>query len=125
MRTLAGLRVLVVEDNPLIATDLETLLREFGCDVIGPFRDPAGAFAAVRTEKPQAAVLDINHDGGHTFELADALALSEVPFVFLSGHSRDILPERHRERPFVDKPYRVSTLEAALFLFARPPTRIP
>ena len=46
MRTLAGLRVLVVEDEPLIAMDVERLLREFGCDVIGPFRDPEGAVAA-------------------------------------------------------------------------------
>jgi CheY-like chemotaxis protein len=114
MRTLAGLRVLVLEDNPLIATDLETLLREFGCEVIGPFRDPAGAVVAARTEKPQAAVLDITHNGDHTFEVADTLALSDVPFVFLSGPSRDILPERHRERPFVVKPYLVRTLRAAL-----------
>ena len=67
MGTLAGLLVLVLEDNSLIATDLEALLREFGCDVIGPFRDPAGAVAAVKIEKPQAAVLDINHNGKHTW----------------------------------------------------------
>jgi CheY-like chemotaxis protein len=79
--------VLVVEDNLLIAMDLETLLREFGCDVIGPIGDPAGVVAALRTEKPQAAVLDIIHRGHHTFELADALALAQVPFVFLSGHN--------------------------------------
>jgi CheY-like chemotaxis protein len=103
MGTLAGLRVLVLEDNPLIATDLETLLRECGCDVVGPFRDPADAVAALRTEKPQAAVLDIIHSGHHTFKLADALALSKVPFVFLGGHNRHVLPERHRERPFVVK----------------------
>ena len=114
MRRLAGLRVLVLEDNPLIATELETLLREFGCDVIGPFGDPAAAVAALRTEKPQAAVLDIIHRGHPTFELADALALAQVPFVFVSGHSRDIVPERHRDRLFVGKPYQVRALRAAL-----------
>ena len=103
--------MLVLEDNPVIATDLETLLREFGCDVIGPFRDPAGAVAAVRTEKPQAAVLDITHNGDHTFELADKLAPSDVPFVFLSGHSRHVLPERHRERPW-DAPFSSSRCPA-------------
>jgi CheY-like chemotaxis protein len=118
MRTLAGLRVLVLEDSPVIETDLETLLREFGCDVIGPFGDPAGALAALRTEKPQAAVLDIIHRGHHTFELADALAPAQVPFVFLSGHSSDILPDRHRERPFVDKPFRVRPSALRLQNFA-------
>ena len=58
-------------------------------------------------------MLDITHNGD-TFELADALALAQVPFVFVSGHSRDVVPERHRERPFVVKPYLVSALRAAL-----------
>jgi DNA-binding NarL/FixJ family response regulator len=114
MCSLAGCHVLLMEDNALVAMDVEASLRDFGCEVIGPFDSAAGAIAAVKTEKPQVAVLDINLNGHPSFELADALALAEVPFVFLSGHSRLFLPTRHRERPFVAKPYLARILRAAL-----------
>ena len=48
------------------------------------------------------------------FPLAEALAASGIPFVVLSGHQREMLPERHRDRPFVQKPYRVEELLTAV-----------
>ena len=114
MSVLAGCRVLLVEDDALIAIDVEGSLREFGCHVVGPFGSVAEAMVALRTEHPDCAMLDLNLNGRTAVALADALALAEVPFLFLSGHSRDVLPERHRERPFINKPYIVRSLRATL-----------
>jgi CheY-like chemotaxis protein len=114
MTALDGCRVLLVEDDALIAMDVEGSLRDFGCAVVGPFGSIADSIAALRTERPDCAVLDLNLNGHSAVALADALALAQVPFLFLSGHSRDVLPERHRKRPFVGKPYMVGSLRATL-----------
>jgi DNA-binding response OmpR family regulator len=114
MSALAGCRVLVVEDDALIAMDVEGSIRDFGCHVIGPFGSIAAALAAVGTEQPDCAVIDLNLNGHPALALADALALAQVPFLFLSGHSANVVPQRHRARPFVGKPYEVSTLRGAL-----------
>lgn len=107
--------VLVVEDEPLLAMDLEAVLVEAGFAVIGPA--PCVEDALERRREAAAvelAVLDITLDGGPSFPIADALADRDIPFLFVSGHTREVLPERHRRCRIVQKPYRPERLIADL-----------
>jgi CheY-like chemotaxis protein len=105
MRALHHCRVLVVEDEVLVAMDMEMALGDAGCEVIGPVGSVADALAAVRTQKLDAAVLDVNLGDQPAFPVADALAAAGIPFVWLTGHSPEVIPSRHRHRPLLTKPY--------------------
>jgi CheY-like chemotaxis protein len=108
---LARRHVLLVEDEALIAMDLETTLQGRGCEVLGPVATVAEAVEAVAAERRlDGAVLDINLGDEQVFPVADALAERGVPFVFLTGYERKILPARHRGRPILAKPYRTEEL---------------
>ena len=114
MGQLNDLRVLVVEDEVLIGLDVADLLSELGCLVAGPFRTVAEASNSINEQRPAAAVLDVNLGSETAIPIADALAAKGVPFVWLTGYPRSILPERHCDRPFVAKPFSTATLLDAL-----------
>jgi CheY-like chemotaxis protein len=108
---LARRRILLVEDETLIAMDLEAMLRQRGCEVVGPFADVADALGAVASERRlDGAILDVNLGAEKVFPVADALADSAVPFLFLTGYDREILPARHRGHAALAKPYRAAEL---------------
>lgn len=102
---LAGLRVLVVEDEFLVALSLEEDLRAAGCHVIGPFGDLATATHAARAEEFDIALLDVNLRGEKIFTVADDLQARGVKFVLLSGYGKMDLPDRFRASPRLAKPY--------------------
>src|SRR3712207_6698401 len=104
MPALDGLTVLVVEDEALIAWEVEALLREAGGRVIGPATRVADALDAIGGHRLDGALIDISLADGSGFAAADALAQASVPFVFVTGHSAEILPDRHRSRPILIKP---------------------
>ena len=118
MRSLEGRRILIVEDEVLLAMEVEDVLAEAGCTDIVVAGTVQAALERVRRWRPDGAVLDLNLHGEKSFPVADALDEAGVPFVIVSGHSRSIVPGRHAERPFVEKPSHpqqvVRTLEAAL-----------
>jgi DNA-binding NtrC family response regulator len=103
--SLVGVRVLVVEDEFLVALSLEEDLRAAGCEVVGPFGDLAGATEALRTEKFDLALLDVNLRGEKVFSVADELVAREMPFLLMSGYGKMDLPERFRDSPRIAKPY--------------------
>jgi AmiR/NasT family two-component response regulator len=108
-------RILVVEDESLIAMDLEGMLRRAGCVVVGPVSRVAAATRRIADRPPDLALLDVNLGNGETvYALADALAELRVPFVFLTGYGREALPERFRQRPIAGKPYSARRLLATL-----------
>ncbi len=113
-RSMEGMRVLVVDNGPLIAMDLGSALRGAGCEVVGPVSRLDRALRHVDEGGLDAAVLDINLGGETVFALADVLALRDVPFVFLTGCDRGALPERLRDRPLSGKPYSSRSLLALL-----------
>jgi CheY-like chemotaxis protein len=113
MRELAGRRVLVVEDNSLIAWDLETILQGAGCFVIGPCATLASAHEE-REHGLDGALLDLNIKGETAMPLADALSGAKVPFVFVTGHGNGGILDHHQYRPVVTKPYRPEEILAAL-----------
>src|SRR5690242_259981 len=113
-RTLSGLRVLVVEDEALIAMMLEDMLVGFGCVVVGPIARLAQAVSAARGHELDCAVLDINLNGEVVLPVADALEGRGVPFVFVSGYGSIGADRRFAGRPFVRKPFKRDEIARAL-----------
>ena len=101
-------RVLLVEDEFLVAVMLEQDLRAAGHSILGPFKDLAQAIAATRREQFDLAILDINLNGEAVYPLADELLARGIPFLFLSGYVE--LPERFRASPRVSKPHNPAAL---------------
>jgi DNA-binding NtrC family response regulator len=99
-----GSRVLLVEDEALIAFDVESALVDAGFIVVGPCASVAGALSAIAGERPAAAVLDVNLNSEFSYPIADALSRAEIPFVWMTGHSTAMLPAVHRDRPILAKP---------------------
>ena len=110
---LAGRRVLVVEDEALIAMNLQEMLDELGCVVVAATRVEE-ALAAVQDGGIDAVLLDVNLHGQPSFPVADALAARAVPFVFATGYGVHALREDLRDRPVLPKPFRMGELERAL-----------
>ncbi len=118
--TLQGLRVLVVEDEPLVAMLIEEQLAEEGCTIIGPAANIANAHALMQREKLDAAVLDLNLNGERPTGVAEALTERRVPFVIVTGYSDRQLEEPVLQRaPRLGKPFRAEELVQTLARIAR------
>ena len=102
---LSGRRVLVVEDETMVAWLLEDMLADFGCAVVGPAAGVNQALAMLDAEAFDAAVLDVNLKGQKSYPVADALAARGVPFVFSTGYNKDSLPKRYQSFPMLQKPF--------------------
>ncbi|MBV8683193.1 MAG: response regulator [Caulobacteraceae bacterium] len=112
---LNGKRVMIVEDEFLVAMELESELTEQGCVVIGPAGRTGPALAILENEPLDAVLLDLNLDGETPTALAEALALRHVPFVVVTGYaSRRPEPPVLRDAPRLQKPVRGDELIAAL-----------
>ena len=83
---LKGRRVLVVEDEMLVAMEIESLLESRGCVVLGPAPTVRQACALIGAERPDAALLDLNLGGESAAPVAEALRVRHVPFVVVSGY---------------------------------------
>jgi DNA-binding response OmpR family regulator len=109
-----GIRVLVVEDEPIIALDIRQQLANAGFEVLGPATSVANALSFVAEPGCDVAVLDVNL-GSETSELiAQKLRASGKPFVVLSGCSTDDLPPSFNGATFLMKPVPMAELVAAL-----------
>src|SRR5690606_30707009 len=91
-RGLAGKRVLIVEDEPLIAMTLADYLGEAGCEVVGPASSLARARVMIDAARFDAALLDGNLSGDRVDDLAARLTQRGIPFVFITGYGREALP---------------------------------
>jgi CheY-like chemotaxis protein len=112
---LNGQRILVVEDEPLIALNLEQALTDAGCASVALVPDAAAALARIDSEQFDGAVLDINLGLESSFSVADALAARGVPFAFCTGYTGYIdVPERHSRAPVLSKPFRAAELTRAV-----------
>lgn len=98
-------RILVVEDEFLLAAHIGGLMEDEGFDVIGPTGMLDEAVKIARDEELDAALLDVNIVGGPIDDVAEILADRGVPFVFVTGYSRDHLPKKFREWTMVSKPF--------------------
>lgn len=112
--SLEGLRVLVVEDEYLIAMMLEDTLASFGCEVVGAAANLAAARRAAEEGGFDAAVLDINLGGQEVYPVADILRARAVPFMFLTGYTEREVEPGYRDAPRMQKPLDVDGLRAML-----------
>jgi CheY-like chemotaxis protein len=101
---MAESRILIVEDEFLLACSLEEDLRGFGYDVVGPFSSLAAALDAARREAVDAAILDVNLNGTMVYPLADELVARGTPVMFLSGYGMAVIPDRFQAVPRLPKP---------------------
>lgn len=106
-------RILVVEDEAIIALEMEALLTQASYDVVACGSLQSG-LKAVEDQPFDAVVLDVNLHGQMSFPLADFLVQKNIPFIFVSGYEVEIVPRQHRRRPFVGKPYLSQKLLTAL-----------
>ena len=111
---LRGLRILLVEDEFLVALELESMLQELGGEVIGPLGSLDQAVAVAREEALDVAVLDVNVGGRLVTPVADALAARTIPFVFCTGYDAASLPGRHAAAPTLMKPCQAHELKNVL-----------
>ncbi|WP_232493170.1 response regulator [Novosphingobium kaempferiae] len=121
---LPPMRILVVEDEPLVAMEIIAQIEDGGGIAIGPATSCEHALALIRDADPDLALLDGNLNGERIDRVADALAARETPFAFLSGYDREHLPQDHAERPMLNKPFVAADVRAMLLQLAET-VRIP
>lgn len=107
-------RVLVVEDEYMLADALADGLTALGVQVVGPVGGLEEALALAAESELDGAILDINLGGETVFPLADALVARGVPYVFATGYGRDSIPEPYRGAPILSKPVDVAALKSLL-----------
>ena len=117
---LEGVRVLIVEDEFLVASLIEDVLESAGCVVSGPIPRVAEALDAVDHETYDAAVLDVNLGGDRIDPVAAALCRRNVPFVFVTGYTENALPAEFAARPRLCKPFKMAELLGALSRLVKP-----
>lgn len=109
-----GKKVLVVEDEPIIAMDLKMSLGDLGYDVIGPTATADKALELIKDNKPDIAVLDFNIRGGTSEEIALYLIEQGVPVIFLSGDSDRTNVDHLNACLLLQKPIQFSSLKSVL-----------
>jgi DNA-binding response OmpR family regulator len=107
-------RILIVDDEWLIAAALTGLIRAIGHEVVGPALNVERALRLISEEEPHAATLDIALGAETSFPIAEALRSLEIPFLFLTGHTRSDLPAKFRNCLLLRKPVSDDVLCAAI-----------
>ncbi|SCY04149.1 response regulator [Microvirga guangxiensis] len=98
------MRILILEDDPFIASDLQSILEDEGHEVVGVFDSIAETYQHLEDEFDYA-LLDIDVVGGKSFGVANALAERSIPFAFVSASKPGDLPQSLREVAFIPKPF--------------------
>ncbi|MBS0220076.1 MAG: response regulator [Proteobacteria bacterium] len=121
-----GARVLIVEDNFLVATDLSAMITASGGTVIGPAGDAVKACALTKVGGPDLAVLDVKLHEGDSRAVVDELERHHVPFLVLTAYEQSGLPPCFAGVPYLSKPFMEDDLLRLLVtLLPRPATRSP
>jgi PAS domain S-box-containing protein len=113
--TAVGRRILLVEDEALVAMMMQECLTENGHTVIGPLSRASDALQAAKDGDYDAAILDINLGDGIAYPVADIVSARGIPFVFVTGYDADTIDERFSAVPILQKPIERQMLER-LFL---------
>jgi DNA-binding response OmpR family regulator len=105
------MRILIVEDEGLIALDMESVLIDAGCDVVGIAGSVKKALKILDEKGCDAAILDANLGNEDTTPIAEALRARQIPFLIVSGYER---PRIAGNMPFLSKPYAPAALVSAV-----------
>src|SRR5262249_52430160 len=111
---LTGKRILVVEDDFLIAMSVEEILEDLGAGVVGPVNNLHDSIAVAQNERLDGAILDLNLRGEQTYALAEILTARGVPFVFMTGYDSETVDRRYINVPVLQKPVESEILENTL-----------
>ena len=112
-----GNRVLLVEDEILVAMMMRDILTELGFSVIGPFSRVAEAMVAAVHDEFDAGIIDINLGGEFVYPVADVLVARKIPFVFITGYGVESIDGRFANVPIMKKPIQRQVLQS-LFVTA-------
>jgi len=111
-------RVLLVEDDILLAFEMQDILSDAGYEILRPAATVAKALQLIESQDPQLAFVDCNLDGEHATAVAVALTARNIPFAIVTGHERDSLPAAFSNGLFARKPFKAARLlEIARALF--------
>jgi CheY-like chemotaxis protein len=108
---ITGNRVMVVEDEALVAMVVSDAMIELGYQVVGPFSRPPDAIAALKDGGIAAAILDINLAGTLVYPVAEELTRRGIPFVFVTGYGIESIDQRFADIPVLQKPIERETLQ--------------
>jgi len=107
-------RILIVEDEALIALILGECVRELGYECVGPFASLSEALPIARSDPLDAAIFDIKLDDDISYELPEILAARQIPFGFATGYPRASLDAKWADRPYMAKPFDVADVQKML-----------
>ena len=111
---LQGLRLLIVEDEAIIAMMLEDMLDDLGCAVVGSVRSVTAALDNIKEMEFDGAILDVNLRGERVDPIADALVAHGLPFIFATGYGEVGISERFKGAVVLQKPFESALLRRAL-----------
>ena len=120
---LNGKRIIVVEDDYLLATDICRELRALGAVVLGPAPTPFYATQLIGRRNIDAAVLDIYLHGTNVFSVADHLRAQGVPIIFATAFDRKEIPQRFQDACLLEKPLDRNKLISEIVAMTRNPPR--
>jgi CheY-like chemotaxis protein len=106
-------RILIVDDEPLIAAMMEEWLSELGHDVVGPAHGLAQALALAESDI-DAAIIDVSLGKDNCYPLVEALIARGLPFALATGHGRDGVEPRYREQATLGKPFDFAAFRRAI-----------
>ena len=111
---LMGLRVLLVEDSPVVAMATEDMLGDIGCATVGPAANMATALELAENGEFDAAIIDVNIRGTKTFSLLKILDRRHIPYLISSGYADWTMPDEFTDRPRLPKPFGAELLRQKL-----------
>lgn len=110
----AARRVLIVEDEAMIAGLIESILSAAGWSVVGPVATLERALETIDRTRLDAALLDVRINGHDAYAVADVLMRRRIPFVFVSGFTRKQMPPGYRDCAYIAKPFAPDAILALL-----------
>jgi CheY-like chemotaxis protein len=107
-------RILIVDDEPLIASMVAEWIEELGHEVAGPCHNVTSALTQIHATPPDAAIIDVTLRSGSGYEVAESLVAQRIPFVFATGQAEGSLLPRFLGTPVLVKPYDFADVAAAI-----------
>ena len=120
-----GNRVLLVEDEILVAMMMRDVLAELGFSVVGPFSRLSAAMVAAVHEDVDAGIIDLNLAGEFAYPVAEVLLARNIPFVFVTGYGMESIEQRFGAVPVIKKPVHRQVLEKILVAPTREDAIVP
>jgi CheY-like chemotaxis protein len=114
------LTVLIAEDNLIPALEIEDIVRELGCEVVGPVGKLSEVMNLIETTQFDVALLDVElKNGEKVYPAADLLRSRGIPFAFFTAYDREVLGPKYAKETVVEKPFLRADLEKCLMEWVR------